>query len=161
MNCISTYKDVCWHIITYLRSGGHSQKGKVMLKTESIHLPLSSWSFRPASTLWGSMAPFARWVGWVNTPIPTVSEESGPTLINWTINPSLYKFYGIHWRIQMGAEGTFAPLKNQKNQINTKERKQREREKRGISVSSPQIIIINCKSILIFLHHTFHKHLRQ
>ena len=56
-------------------------------------------------------------------------------------------------------------LKKQTNkkQINTKNkwrRKKTAREKRG-SVSSPQIIIITCKSVLIFLHHTFHKHLRQ
>ena len=53
-----------------------------------------------------------------------------------------------------GFRGTFAPPKKKpKNQINTKERKQREREERERerrgSVSSPQIIIITCKSILI------------
>ena len=77
---------------------------------------------------------------------------------------NLYPRNTYHWRIQRGAEGTFAPTKKQKTQINTHKNKWRrmktEREKRG-SVSSPQIIIITCKSILIFLHHTFHKHLRQ
>ena len=70
-----------------------------------------------------------------------------------------------HWRIQRGRKGRSPPpLKKQKKPTNkpkiNEERKQREREKRG-SVSSSRIIIITCKSILIFLHHTFHKHLRQ
>ena len=43
--------------------------------------------------------------------------------------------YSYHWRIQRGAEGTFAPLKktkkirNKHKKINGEERKQRERER--------------------------------
>ena len=48
----------------------------------------------------------------------------------------------------------FAPPKKTKKTTNKWRRKKTEREKRG-SVSSPQIIIITCKSILIFLHQTF------
>ena len=39
-------------------------------------------------------------------------------------------------------------------------KEKREKEKRGL-VPSPQIIMMICKSILIFLHHTFHKHKRH
>ena len=39
-------------------------------------------------------------------------------------------------------------------------KEKREKEKRAL-VPSPQIIMMICKSILIFLHHTFHKHMRH
>ena len=63
-----------------------------------------------------------------------------------------------------GGRDVRPPKKTNKHKKNNKWRRkktERKREREERFSLLPQIIIITCKSILIFLHHTFHKHLRQ